>query len=481
MYQPGANHGFLIRDAAENGYGQQQQLHSRENATNRPQLVLRYAPAPAPETTITGQPADPSGSASATFTFTGSDAGTPQSQLQFECRLGSQAFAACTSPHSYSGLNEGPHTFQVRARNLAGKVDPTPATYSWSIDMTAPETTIDSHPDAKTTSTSATFTFSASEPGSTFECSLDGAAFAACSSPVQYTGLASGAHEFRARAKDRAGNLDAAPAAYSWQIDVPADTTPPETTIDSKPPARTQSTTASFTFSASESGSIYECSLDGAPFAACTSPKEYSGLAFAQHEFRVRAIDAARNVDPTPASYQWTIEAPPADCSTVTTLAADADAWLDQTRPTLNLGSDSLLRVRSRVLSGNYRALVRFPLASAPQGCVLDSATLRLHAASAATGRTLNVLQLASAWTESQVSWANQPQTTGTAAATASGLGYREWNVTQQVQAMYQPGANHGFLIRDAAENGYGQQQQLHSRENATNRPQLVLRFRPAS
>jgi hypothetical protein len=51
-------------------------------------------------------------------------------------------------------------------------------------------------------------------------------------------------------------------------------------------------------------------------------------------------------------------------------------------------------------------------------------------AASARTGRTLHALRIGSAWSENQVGWGNQPQTTGSAAATASGTGYREWNVT---------------------------------------------------
>jgi hypothetical protein len=48
--------------------------------------------------------------------------------------------------------------------------------------------------------------------------------------------------------------------------------------------------------------------LDGAAFAACSSPKSYSDLADGSHTFQVRATDAAANTDPTPASSSWTIE-----------------------------------------------------------------------------------------------------------------------------------------------------------------------------
>jgi hypothetical protein len=72
-----------------------------------------------------------------------------------------------------------------------------------------------------------------------------------------------------------------------------------------------------------------------------------------------------------------------------------------------------------------------------------------------------------------------QPHTTGPAAAATSGHGYREWNVTSHVQAMYS-GSNHGFLIRDAVE-GHDAEQQFHCREKGENPPQLVLRFGPDS
>ena len=51
----------------------------------------------------------------------------------FECSLDMQAFLPCTSPHHYNPLLEGKHTFKVRARDIAGNVDPTPAEYHWTV------------------------------------------------------------------------------------------------------------------------------------------------------------------------------------------------------------------------------------------------------------------------------------------------------------------------------------------------------------
>src|SRR5215211_5603244 len=61
-------------------------------------------------------------------------------------------------------------------------------------NTTPPETTIDSGPSGTISSGDISFTFSSSEAGSTLECSLDSAAYTACTSPMNYTGLASGSH-----------------------------------------------------------------------------------------------------------------------------------------------------------------------------------------------------------------------------------------------------------------------------------------------
>jgi len=81
-------------------------------------------------------------------------------------------------------------------------------------------------PAANTQSSSATFDLGSNESGSTFECRLDGALFAACTTPASYAALADGTHTFDVRATDPAGNLDTSPASYSWKIDNVAPSTP---------------------------------------------------------------------------------------------------------------------------------------------------------------------------------------------------------------------------------------------------------------
>jgi len=160
------------------------------------------------------------------------------------------------------------------------------------------------------------------------------------------------------------------------------------------------------------------------------------------------------------------------------TASSNADSWVDQQSATNNFGSDSILKVRSLTGSSNMRAYVRFGLPALPSGCTVTLATLRLYAGSAASGRTLNVYEVASSWTESGVTWNNQPSETGVPATAVSGAGWREWTVTSHVQAMYS-GSNNGFRIRDSVEGAIGGfEQQFHSKEKAPdNPPELVITF----
>jgi hypothetical protein len=183
-------------------------------------------------------------------------------------------------------------------------------------DTTPPTATIDSHPADPSPGASAAFTYHSSESGSSFECSLVVAgspdSFSACPATGRtYAGLADGAHVFKVRATDLAGNQGKA-AVFQWTVDNSlADTTPPQTTILSHPPDPSESSTAAFTYESSEPGSTFECRLDGAPFASCPAAGiSYAGLANGSHAFEVRAIDAAANVDPTPAGYSFDVAAP---------------------------------------------------------------------------------------------------------------------------------------------------------------------------
>ena len=111
-----------------------------------------------------------------------------------------------------------------------GNTDASPASRSFTVDTTPPDTTITAGPSGPTNDSTPTFSFT-SEAGATFECRVDAAAFASCSSPFTTGALSDGAHTFEVRAKDGVGNTDASPASRAFTV----DTTPPDTTITAGP------------------------------------------------------------------------------------------------------------------------------------------------------------------------------------------------------------------------------------------------------
>ncbi|HET9162302.1 MAG TPA: hypothetical protein VFN89_02500, partial [Solirubrobacterales bacterium] len=89
-----------------------------------------------------------------------------------------------------------------------------------------------------------------------------------------------------------------------------ADTTAPDTTIVSAPAGTVATSSVSVKFKSSEKHSTFRCVLDGAG-SSCSSPVVYTGLVNGPHTFSVAAIDRSGNVDPSPASVQFTVNVTP--------------------------------------------------------------------------------------------------------------------------------------------------------------------------
>jgi hypothetical protein len=255
------------------------------------------------ETEITESPSEFSNLSVATFKFKAN-----VSSASFMCTVDSSAPEPCTSPFART-LGDGVHMFSVRATDTSGNTDDTPAEKLWSIDTVEPSTTITEAPAAADNSTMVTFRFTSNEMNTMFECSLDNGAFALCRSGDQFGPIGDGAHAFSVRAKDRAANVDSTPAVHAWSV----DTSTPDTTILDGPVGAASSTTATFTFISPDAGAgaTFECSLDGSLFLLCVSPATYNNLTMGEHTFQVRVRDAVNNVDPSPATRTWTVDASP--------------------------------------------------------------------------------------------------------------------------------------------------------------------------
>ncbi len=87
----------------------------------------------------------------------------------------------------------------------------------------------------------------------------------------------------------------------------PGDTTPPQTKKGKGPKAKTKQRKATFRFSSSEAGSRFQCKIDKKAYAGCKSPRTVKGLKLGKHVVLVRAIDAAGNIDSTPARFAFRV------------------------------------------------------------------------------------------------------------------------------------------------------------------------------
>lgn len=168
--------------------------------------------------------------------------------------------------------------------------------------------------------------------------------------------------------------------------------------------------------------------------------------------------------------------------STCTLNSASADSYVYELLPLVNFGNDANLDVQS-MLSGNKRTFVRFDLAgcSIPANSLIVSASLDLFMFTApVASRTYEARRVAAAWTETGVTWLNQPAVAGSATSSVmTGTTPNvtlSWNVTADVQAFVDGTANNGWRVHDQAESSaLARQAQFRSAEFATASQQPIL------
>jgi len=258
-----------------------------------------------PDTFITSGPGEGTATNATQPTFTFASSEEPAT---FACTLDA-APVACGGVFSPAApLAEGEHVLTVAALDEAGNEDPTAAVRHFTVDVTPPVTTIEAGPEGTTADATPTFEFSGSEPGITFRCSVDGAGFAICSSPFTVSpALADGAHTFVVQATDPAGNVEASPPERQFTVSA----TFPDTSITAGPSGLTNNSSPTFEFSSTKPESTFACAIDGGAAAPCTSPFSTGALADGAHTFSVVATDALGHEDPTPATREFTVDAPP--------------------------------------------------------------------------------------------------------------------------------------------------------------------------
>jgi len=186
-----------------------------------------------------------------------------------------------------------------------------------AADEYAAPPTITPSQDNPTSDTTPSFSF-AGETDATFTCSLDGADYAACSSPYTVSpALADGSHTLRVKQTDPAGNLSDA-RVLTFEVDTTAPDAPGLELFTPASASQSVADTGTFTreddakvvFSSHDPDTVtYECKIDSAAWADCDSPLTagLTGLSDGAHTVKVHQIDEAGNVS-ADSTVSWTVD-----------------------------------------------------------------------------------------------------------------------------------------------------------------------------
>jgi cysteine-rich repeat protein len=216
-------------------------------------------------------------------------------------------------------LTEGPHALTATATDTAGNVSAASSVVAFSVDTSAPSAPTFTAPTEGAALSSARPTFSGTAEAGTQVTVLEGATVV-CTATADAQGhwscdatadLVDGAHALSARATDAAGNTS--PGA---SVDVDVDTSAPDTTAGALPAHVAQGTVeirvGASDASPSSGAGHFLCAVDGAAAVPCTDNGqggvEIAGLSDGPHVVSIAAVDAAGNVDATPATVSFTVD-----------------------------------------------------------------------------------------------------------------------------------------------------------------------------
>lgn len=245
-----------------------------------PTLVATYAldrlaPEPAAFTTV---PLSPGNTTIATWHFDHEPGTTSW------CSLDGASATACDAAFTTELASDGMHELVVVVTDAAGNSSG-PSTSVYELDTVAPAAPVVVAPASPDMDEQPEWSIEV-EPGSVAECSFDGSELAACGAvfAVDLAGL-DGTHLLLVQARDAAGNVSEL-VTSAYVLDTVAPSAP---VMQHTPDAAAW--VWRFTL---ESGATAECSVDGGPWAPCTSPRP-GGPADRTVRFEVRAVDRAGN------------------------------------------------------------------------------------------------------------------------------------------------------------------------------------------
>ncbi|HUU96390.1 MAG TPA: CARDB domain-containing protein, partial [Phycisphaerae bacterium] len=294
----------------------------------------------APDTQITSGPGENATACSlpVTFGFSGTDDATPASKLVYSYRMDAQGWSEYDGKSSvaFPDLPGGLHTFEVKAKDLSGNEDATPAVRHFRMDAAPPAISgITASPAAGR----CVVAWTTDEPATAqvhygltdaygFSTPVDGRLMTGHSMTI--TGLSPGT-EYHCRVKSRDGcGHEAVSGDLSFST-LP-DSTPPGTQIASGVPEGGTACGLPITFGWTGTDDVtpvvqlqFSWRIDDAvwcDWAAATS-HAIAALADGLHTLQVKARDTSGNEDESPAERHFTLDtAPPVITDVLATPAA---------------------------------------------------------------------------------------------------------------------------------------------------------------
>ncbi len=301
-HRPVLEHGFRsIEVRAVNAAG-----HA-DSSPARHEIEVDLRP---PETTITYGPEAENEAGNFFVGFTASEPTT-----RFECRAETDrpppgwrdGWYSCVTPAAVDAAHDGSYAFEVRAVDVAGNTDSTPARWESSVQTDRARLAPEDAPDAIELSSRVVARWFSYDRESVISCRLDGRAWEFCASPHVMQDLSEGKHELEIAALGASGYTHR--ISMSWKV----DTEPPDTYFRHTPHKRVEAEPGKawqrvrFHFGSSEEASRYQCRKDGRSWMPCYPPTKPRKYGPGRHSFKVRAFDQVGRRDPTPARWRFRV------------------------------------------------------------------------------------------------------------------------------------------------------------------------------
>jgi hypothetical protein len=205
-----------------------------------------------------------------------------------------------------------------------------------------------------------------------------------------------------------------------------------------------------------------------ASIGAATSYSDTTASPGVAYDYQVKAVDPAGNR--SDGSNTATVTTPTPPPTTTLTFAPDADATVQEARPSSNFGTLTTLKADGDT-GAQIAAYLRFTVTGVSAGQTVQNATLRLFVPSDGTADGPPVYPADNDWTETAITWSTRSAAGTTAADDLKAIPAGTW-AQYQVTPLVTGNGTYTFVLGPSTSiDGVV----FNSREGTSNKPELVL------